>query len=725
MPFNAPNIAKSHFVQGTEEYRARQLVEDRLNLSLRRYGGQNARFRELNRYYLSLTPRITGRENDRPLNSKTSREPDLFVPRSFSIIESAVPMWLFGVLGGHPPVRVYGRKPSWQESAPMLEKLVTYDFDRARVMYESIHVAKQMFKYGTGIAKVGYKYDEYDVTRSFDKSVPVGYTKDGRLRWQTRVVKDSEQVVRFDGPTVEPWSVYNFHPDPFYYRIQDMRYVCARRWTDRRTLHLENENYERFSGRPLYRHLDRIPRIKRGYIEEVYQMDHGDDLGEAMGWSNAFGIGHNRYTASASADESEDLVEIVEYWDRDDRVIYLANGEVPILDTPNPYDDKEIPFVVARCSVLDQHFWGYGLLHPIQRSQEELNSLRNLNLRQAQLNILNIWGYDEGTGLAQIATHFDPGDVIPIPFFANGNPGLVPLFQGRPLPPEAYQYEDRIDMDIQTAIASPGYRSGATSTSGTATEATIEEERAQTRIRLQNLIGNLTYASEIARLFISRRQQYLQDEGQVIRITGAEGVQFEKLTREDVAGEYDFIPGGQHIIPGKDVLRQQILQLWALQGSNPQIAQMLKSHELMEETLKLFDFEYPERFMEPQRSQNPFATRPDMESKVLMVGERIDATGNEDHEMHMQEHGKMLQVAVQQGNERAEFALRQHMQQHQKYLMEAQAQKAMMQSMNGDGGGAPPQEQPGLRGYAGNVPNLDNAVETSARLQARTRGGGS
>ena len=723
MPFNAPNIAKSHFVQGTEENRARQLVEDRLNLSLRRYGGQNARFRELNRYYLSLTPRITGRENDRPLNSKTSREPDLFVPRFYSIIEGAVPMFLFGVLGGHPPVRVHGRKPSWHEKASMLEKLVTYDFDRARVMFNSIHVAKQMFKYGTGIAKIGYKYDEYDVTRSYDKSVPVGFTKDGRLRWQTRVVKSRDSVTRYDGPTVEPWNVYNFHPDPFYWRLEDMRYVCARRWTDRRTLELEDENYYRFSGEHLYRHLDRIPRIKRGYIEEVYQMDHGDDLGEAMGWSNSFGIGHNRYTASASADESEDLVEIVEYWDRDDRVVYLANGETPILDTPNPYDDKEIPFVVSRCTILDNHFWGYGLLHPTQRSQEELNSLRNLNLRQAQLNILNIWGYDEGTGLAQIATHFDPGDVIPIPFFANGNPGLVPLFQGRPLPPEAYQYEDRIDLDIQTAIASPGYRAGAGSGSGTATEATIDEERAQTRIRLQNLMGNLTYASEIARLFISRRQQFLSDEGQVIRITGAEGVEFETLTREDVAGEYDFVPGGQHIIPGKDVLRQQILQLWALQGNNPTIAQMLKSEELMEETLKLFDFEHPERFMQPLPSQNPFATRPDLEGKVLYVGERIDATKMENHEQHMQAHAQELQRAVQEGNERAEFAIRQHMQQHQKYLQEIEALKAEQQQLNAREGGTPPQEQPGLRGYAGTVPNLQNAVETSGGLAARTRGG--
>ena len=142
--------------------------------------------------------------------------------------------------------------------------------------------------------------------------------------------------------------------------------------------------------------------------------------------------------------------------------------------------------------------------------------------------------------------------------------------------------------------------------------------------------------------------------------------------------------------------------------------------------LNLFDFEYSERFMQPEPSQNPFATRPDLESKVLGVGERIDATKAENHEQHMQEHSQALQQAVQNEDKRAEFAIRQHMQQHQKFLMEIQAAKAQAQQAQqaaGGSGGGGPQEQPGLRGYAGNVPNLDNAVETSARIGARTRGG--
>jgi len=702
-------------IQTGEQRSARELVEERLGESMAKYAGQSQQFRELNRFYLSLSPRVFGRENDRPVNTKSQGDPDLFVPRSFAMIEGAVPMWIFGVLGGHPPIRVYGRSKEWHDTSDMLERLVTYDFDRAEVLSKAIHVAKQMFKYGTGIAKVGYKYDSYELTRESDKHELTGLNDAGVPTMQANVLKNKEEIVRYDGPSLTPWSVYNFHPDPKFWDPKDFRYVCADRWTDRASLHDENDNYKRMTGRDLYQNLDQIPHSAKGSVEQAYQADQGDDVAEAMGWTNTQGIAVNRYTGQGPFTEDAELVRITEYWDKNDRVIYLANGETPILDGPNPYDDKEIPFIYARCTVLDNQFWGYGLLHPTQRSQEELNSLRNLNMRQAQLNILNVWAVDEAAMLPKNASDFSPGEWIQVPFFQNGQPGIQPLFQGRPLPPEAYNYEDRIDGDMQLAIASPGYRSGASGDAGTATEANIEAERAQSRVRLQNLQGSLTFGSEIARLFISRRKQYLKDEGETIRIMGAEGVKFITIKRQDIAGEYDFIPGGQHIMPGKDVLRQQLLQLWALIGNNPQLGSMVKQEALLAETFKLMDFEYvEERFLNPPAAVNPLADHPEIENKILSHGGRIDATQPEDHQKHMQVHQQALAMAIQagDGDPRGIEAVQMHIKQHTVFMQQGQQQ------------GNPAQETPGLKGYEGNVPNQDNAVETTGTIEGRTRGGG-
>ena len=103
---------------------------------------------------------------------------------------------------------------------------------------------------------------------------------------RTRTHKREEEVVRFDGPTVDPVSVFNAHPDPYYPRINEMRYFAIRRWADRASLKLEDENHYRLTGKPKFKNLDKIPTVKTGYIESIYQMDYGDDMAEAMGWTN-------------------------------------------------------------------------------------------------------------------------------------------------------------------------------------------------------------------------------------------------------------------------------------------------------------------------------------------------------------------------------------------------------------------------------------------------------
>lgn len=196
---NAPAIIRRGFIASTPEAKARDFVQQRCELTNRRYGGQNETFRQLNRYYLSLSPRVLPRDNDRARTVRASKFPDLFVSRSFTAIEAATPPWVFSVLGGVPPVRVYARKDGYQENAEAVEAMISYDWERSKVLYRSMHVAKQMFKYGTGVAKVGYRYDSYDITRHYERTTPLGWNKSGNLLTRTDRLKKKETVVRFDG----------------------------------------------------------------------------------------------------------------------------------------------------------------------------------------------------------------------------------------------------------------------------------------------------------------------------------------------------------------------------------------------------------------------------------------------------------------------------------------------------------------------------------------------
>ena len=727
-----PAFLKQSFAGGSAEAKARDKVLERLHLSMERYGGQTSKFRDLSRLYLGLTPTLRGPDNDRPTSSRKSRYPDLHANRMFTSIQAAVPPWVFSVVGGNPPVRVFGRKQEQKGKAESVQKMTAYDWERSEVLPRSVEGAQQLFKYGTMVGYVGYKYDSYMLKRKSDVTRFAGFKpgalegfppprfEDGTFdfegymdKFQGRMQKhlitksnrvvDEEEIVRFDGPWIENVSVYNFHPDPYYHRIQDMRFACRRRWADRTTLKLEDENHYRLTGENKYKNLEKIPRMRSGYIESVYQMDAGDDIAEAMGWTNAFALNLNKYASTHGSYKIEDdMVSLVEYWDRDNRLVILANDETPIHDGENPFDDHELPFVAARCYVLDGQFWGMGYLHPNQRNQKALDAHLNLIYRQGQLNILNVWGYDQHVGIDP-NIDLEPGSINAIPMHADGNPGIVQLYKGQPLPAEAYKLFEILDQDMQLSNAQPMYNAMSPD-SNSATEANIGQQNVQSRVRLQSLIGELSWATEIARLFHSRRQQFLRDEGEVFRILGADGVHYERMTPADIAGEYDFVAAGQNVHATPDVLRTQISQQIAVIGQNPTFLSLHKMYEVFAEWWKLSGFPRPEIFLNPPRENT---VSPTAENLVLTHGEWIMVNPNDNHEVHKQVH---MQAFSTELSPEAEKMLTDHIAEHDRYIeMMVTAQP-------------PAQEQPGMKGAAGNVAGLDNAVPSQGSLMAGVGG---
>lgn len=727
-----PAFLKQTFAGGSLEAKTRDKVLERLHLSMERYGGQSQKFRDLSRQYLGLTPTLRGPDNDRPTSSRKNRYPDLVVRRAFTSIQAAIPPWAFSVVGGNPPVRVFGRKQEQKGKAESVQKMTAYDWERSEVLLRTVEGCPQLFKYGTMIGYVGYKYDSYmlkrrsDVTRfaGFKPGALEGFPpprfEDGTFdfegymgKFQKRMQKhlitksnrvvDEEEIVRFDGPWLENVSDFNFHPDPYYPRIPEMRFAIRRRWADRATLKLENENHERLTGEAKYKNLDKIPRMKSGYVESIYQMDMGDDIAEAMGWTNAYALNFNKYAATHGSYKIEDdLVQLIEYWDRDDRLVILANDETPIHDGENPFDDKELPFVAARCYVLDGQFWGMGYLHPNQRSQKALDAHLNLIYRQGQLNILNVWGYDQHIGIDP-NIDLEPGSINAIPMHADGNPGIVQLYKGQPLPAEAYKLFEILDNDMQMANAQPMYMAGPTD-ANSATEANIGQQNVQSRVRMQSLHGELTWATEIARKFHSRRQQFLKDDGETFRILGADAVTYERMTPQDIAGEYDFVAAGQHIHATPDVLRTQMSQQIAIIGQNPTFLAIHNVYEMFAEWWKLAGFPRPEVFLNKPRENT---VSPKAENLVLTHGEWIMVNPNDNHEAHKQIHMADLGSP---GAPNADEMRMAHIAEHDRNIeMMVTAQP-------------PAQEQPGMKGAGGQVGNLENAVPSQGSLMASVGG---
>ena len=95
------NILTHIHPMGSADAKARDLALDRIEESIRAFGGQNERFRKINRYYHSLSPsRIRTSANDVAISrsSRAKEREDVFVPISFALVVSAVPHWMFNLL---------------------------------------------------------------------------------------------------------------------------------------------------------------------------------------------------------------------------------------------------------------------------------------------------------------------------------------------------------------------------------------------------------------------------------------------------------------------------------------------------------------------------------------------------------------------------------------------------------------------------------------------------
>lgn len=709
------NLIERIHLSGTADAKARDLALERIGESIRAFGGQNERFRKMNRYYHSLSPtRTRTSANDISIarTSKAKGHEDVFVPMCFALIASALPHWMFNLYGRKPHLKFLGRTSDDHEKADAVTKAIDYTMERAEIFLQSIPIGLSTYKYGTGIGKVGYRYSSHVHVEKSKMQKVVGFNPlTGKAIWKNTLVSEKEPIVDFDGPTLEPVSVYLAHPDPLYWRLVDMRFFGESRWTDRQTLEERDEQYRQLSGKRMYKNLDKIPPMARQRIGTTLQMDSQDDTAEAMGWNTSplwgWSEGGKRWQNLEDAERHADQVVLVREYHERDRLIEVANDEIVIRDTENPNEDKQLPYVVTVCYPVEFSFWGTGYLHNSVSTQEQINSWRNLNLKQGRYNVHNVWGVPENVEID--VDEIEPNKIYQIPFSPDLKPLLIPLMQGRPIPPEGRYLEAALMMDAQRTHAAPDWMVGGLSSGAeSATEARMQGEASASRLRLQGAIGEVSFLSQVGKKFLSRMKQYGRDE-QVFRIMGDDGaVEFLQLTRQDIEGQFDIEPMTGVWYPNLDVLRQQMLEALSIVRGDPVMLEITDVYEIWKELWKLFPgIKSPERFLRPPTEKT---WDPQRENIILDAGEWVEVTPSDRHDEHIPEHMKELAKAAAQNNERAVGVTAQHLQKHHAFAKQMQA--------------TPSQEMPGMKGAAGNVPSdINRAMPTEAQLLSRMAGG--
>jgi hypothetical protein len=683
---------------GDGEKDAQTLLRDRITASAERVSGHYKMLRKFWRYYLTTSDRGGTRrhENDRDPGAGIDWRANLFVPATFSVVETAVPRIVFALFGKRPYVKVMGRERSDAENAAAVEAMLDYDLEQSGVLQMAIDFFKSFYIFGTAVCRVDYHRDFYYIKKPPEWTFDIEVDDNGNITGaKEKRLPNKELVPRYDGPRAIPTSLFDFFPDPQFSTIPEMRYVAERVETTISKLRQENKLYKAIEGKNLYKNLDEIKVHRDGKMSDfAVSEDMRQDTTEIMEFGESY-MGRRQET------KDDDLVVTYRYWE-DDRYTVLANGTTIIRDGENPYNDKRKPFVAAQCFPLIKEFYGQGLL------QEELNTLRNIALDQGKLNMYGVWAVEESLTLTDADLAIYPGKVIPAEFGVGGKPNIAKIFDST-LPNDYERLESRVQKDIQSALAINDYMIGAGSGSaGTASEAAMLNASAANRFRLQALIAQERFIETLSDMFISRRQQFLHKPMQ-FRVLGEQGINYPTISPEDIWGRFDFEPQGSQSQPNKEVLRQQMVQLLSVAAGNPVTMQMTNWPEAYKELWNMFDFRHPERFILPPAHKQIGQKE---ENMIIMQGAKVAVEPNEPHDQHLQELMGILPDVVQAGDERVLEAYEDHYQQHQGYIEAAQ--------------GAPKQgQQPGqTTGVPGNQPNFENQqVPTIPALQSKVMGG--
>jgi len=286
-------------------------------------------------------------ENDRDPGAGAEWRADLFVPASFSVIETAVPRIVFALFGSRPFVKVIGRERSDMERAPAVEAMLQYDMEQTEILTKAIDFFKSFYIFGTAVARVDYHRDFYELEHPPTYTVDMEVDEDGEIvNAEPRRLSNVERVMRFDGPRLTNVSLTDFYPDPLFPEIDKMRFCTEREESTSEKLRELDQRHFKATGKHLYKNLNEIPPFHQGMANMLNEVeDFRQDTAEIMRFN--FGLGGD---VKPNIEPDDDTVILYHYWEND-RYVVMANGHTILRDGKNPYNDKRKPFVARNLTL--------------------------------------------------------------------------------------------------------------------------------------------------------------------------------------------------------------------------------------------------------------------------------------------------------------------------------------------------------------------------------------
>lgn len=470
-------------------------------------------------------------ENYRCISQGKPREwmSDEFMPMTHSHVETALANIMAIIFSVTPPVQIKPREKSDNESATVMEQLITYDFQVSDFYMKFMDFVKSLLIYGTAIGKVTWrliekkrKFKVPDMQPNFQAfGVGIGNKQVG---WKG----EDKIIAEYDDPYFENCNLLDIFVDPQSLDIQDS-------WVIHRVY--RNKNY-----------------LKSKMDQGIYN-DEVNNLIAEIEKSDESVQGQENQSGSVTKDKDitrakgTERIELLEWWgDYDIKgdgelrhcLFTLAGNKYLIRKDENPYWHGKNPFIKGVYIPLPNEFYGIGIAEILYGIQHTVNETVNQRIDNISLILNRMFIYKKQTGVDVDKLLSQPGGIMGADELNAIVPQLTPDVTA-----SAYRETSELERWAQEADAVTKITMGTVGagTADTLGGMQIQQATAGNRFMLYNkIIENLAFI-RIVKMFYELNHQYL-DQNKVIRIVGEMGMKYATVKPEDILKEYDFIPAG-------------------------------------------------------------------------------------------------------------------------------------------------------------------------------------
>lgn len=503
----------------------------------------------------------------------------LRVPYGMQVLDTA----LVNINTGKPRIIVKPRNPDVVLNAKAMQVVMDYYVGEDHLVEKQPLFVQQGLILGVTIAKNHWLYKEaFKVKREW---VPLPTTTQSRM-------------VTRDGPTFEPWNVYDAWWDPAARDVESARYVVLRSWLSKDQL-LQGEcsmkgKHDRHECDGIYHNIDQL--LKVGPSE----------MRSTTAQSAAIGGQHERY---------KDMFEVLETW-TDDTVTLLGSRQVVLRNDANPYWHLQKPCVITQTRPDLFEMVGIPETELVDQIQEAQWTLQNMVIDNLHLTTMRGITYREGS----VA---DPNSLNLTPRFKWGvtDHDDIHVVEIQPLGGDVFQERQRLLADMQLVTGINPYISGSDMSNvdqNTATGVTALQEVASRLLRFKaSMIQYKGYQRSFEQ-WGDMIQQFMT-QPVFTEIVGADGAKgWAEVHPQDIAGHFSYQIEGSEESLSRQQERGEAIALLNAFAPLAQL-QMINFKPILERIAIAYDFQNPEELFLPP--QTPPAAAPTQEQMDQQGGQ--------------------------------------------------------------------------------------------------------